>query len=201
MKSTRTIATVLGIVSLFCGLSFVAWYFGRTLFALWLISVAAGNAIDRGVAMRSGYRCIPEAKQIDDLLGPADHSVMNEGAETDAGVQEEWISEVYFGGRYHLNMRVDILVDRKTSQVVKVVGPSEFTLQEIASIDFDGNRITAIQYHPENYWKFDADQWRKIVEANGDFAVIGIELNRTALLNFRELVKWSRATAQQRYRK
>src|SRR5688572_14231138 len=123
MKSTRRIGICIAIAGAFCALAAVAWYYGRTLLAFWLIAIAARDAIDPGVAMRSGYRSIPQAKQIDHLLGPADHAVMNEGAETDEGVQEEWISEVYFGGRYHLDMRVGILVDRKTSQVSKVVGP------------------------------------------------------------------------------
>src|SRR5258708_6903126 len=115
MSVGRRWGVYVSILGLFFLFAMGLWNVFRVLLAFGLIWFAERDFIDRATAMRSGYSQIPQARQIDELLGKADHSVMNEGDDNEEGVKEEWISEVYFCGRYELVMTVDIRVDRRTS--------------------------------------------------------------------------------------
>jgi hypothetical protein len=115
----------------------------------------------------SGYRLIPEARQIDEFFGPAWHKVTN----YDAPDLAEWQTEAHFGGRYELLMVVDVRVDRQ-SGAIAVVGAPRFILREVQAIRGDRE----VSYRGSSERKFDADQWQKVVEAEGDFSAIGMTL-------------------------
>ena len=201
MRKAEKLFVAVGIFAATIVLLKVLWEIGRTLLAFALIFVVAIRSIDRGVAMRSGYNQIPKAREIDVLLGKADHSVMNEGDETDEGIKEEWISEVYFGGRYELRMYVGIRVNRRTSEVSKVIGTPEFQILELKSVDMTSG-APSIHYDSSGYHKINAAEWDRVAEANGDFSVIGIDINRDRPIpNFKELVNWSQLRASERYPK
>jgi hypothetical protein len=200
MSAGRRWAIYVAILSLLCLLAIGLWNVFRVLLAFGLIGFAGRNSIDRATAMRSGYEQIPQARQIDELLGKADHSVMNEGADTEEGVKEEWISEVYFGGRYELVMTVDIRVDRRTSNVSKVIGTPRFRLLEIESVELLSGGRASISYRGSAQRQFGSVEWERVVDANGDFSVIGIEIEKsTPILNFDELVQESQRRARLRY--
>jgi hypothetical protein len=199
VPKTKTIVVRVGIfVAAIVLLKFLSEA-GRTVLALALAFIVAMQSIDRGVAMRSGYNKILQAREIDVLLGKADHSVMNEGDANDEGIKEEWISEVYFGGRYELTMCVGIRVNRRTSEVSKVIGTPEFQLLELESVDMT-SAAPSITYHAPGYHKINAAEWQRVVAAKGDFSVIGIDINRDRPIpNFKELVNWSKGRASERY--
>ncbi len=118
----------------------------------------------------SGYRMIPQAKQIDDLFGPAWHRVSNY-REPDTA---EWQTEALFGGRYEMWMTVTVRIDRRSGSVIQVIGEPRFLLLEVQRIERSG----AVAYPAMNQHEFGADKWQQVVNANGDFSVIGIQLNR-----------------------
>jgi hypothetical protein len=120
---------------------------------------------------------------------------MNEGDETDKGVKEVWISEVYFGGRYKLVMTVDILVDRKTSSVTKIVDTPKFQLLEIESVQMSSDGRAETRFSGQR--NFGSAEWDRVVEANGDFSVIGIQIKKgPPVPDFDRMVQESRARAR-----
>jgi hypothetical protein len=124
----------------------------------------------QGQIVNSGYQMIAEAKQIDDLLGPAWHQLSNY-REPDLA---EWQTESLFGGRYELSMRVSVRVDRSSGRVTEVVGQPQFRLVEIKEIR-DSRQVS---YNGNRQHEFGLEQWHQVVKAGGDFAAIGIQLNR-----------------------
>jgi hypothetical protein len=116
----------------------------------------------------SGYAMIPEAKQIDDLLGPARHEVCNY-REPDI---VEWQTHALFAGRYELVMIASVRVDRRSGRITEVIEAPRFQLLEIETTD--GTRTT---FRQASQREFRVDQWRRVVKACGDFSVIGIHLN------------------------
>jgi hypothetical protein len=155
-------------------------------------------SIDKNIAKRSGYSKIPQARQIDEFFGKAEHRVADEGDETDEGIKEEWISEVYFGGRYLLVMTVDIRVDRRTSEVSKIIGTPVFQLLEIQSVDMSSG-APRLHHRAPGGREFNAADWDKIVAAKGDFSAIGIQMHEDGpISNFDDLLKWSRSRSRPR---
>lgn len=118
----------------------------------------------------SGYALIPEARQIDDLLGPALHELSNY-TEPDTA---DWITEVLFDGRYELTMSVRVRVNRSSGDVTEIVGNRKFWLYEISSIR-DGREAS---FSGAGQREFGVGEWQRIVKAGGDFSAIGIKLDR-----------------------
>jgi hypothetical protein len=142
--------------------------------------------LDERKAVKSGYSKIPQAKQIDELIGEADHFISGY-KNTDPGL--EWCTDVYFAGRYELGMRVDVEVNR-SSEVTKVIGEPKFYLSEVARVDVGPGDGVSVAYQPSGHREFGAADWEKVVKAKGDFSVIGIKLNRSSPVpNFDKYVK------------
>lgn len=118
----------------------------------------------------SGYRVIPEAKQIDDLFEPAWHKLSNY-QEPDIA---EWQTEALIAPRYELSMWVAVRVDRSSGQVTEVVGEPRFRLVEIDEI----RNSREVSYNGNHQREFGLDQWRQVVRAKGDFSAIRIQLDR-----------------------
>ena len=136
-------------------------------FAYWFAMIFS-NWPSQEQMVRSGYAMIPEAKQVDDLLGPAWHEVCNY-REPDI---VEWQTHAPFAGRYELVMIASVRVDRRSGRVTEVIAAPRFQLLEIETTD--GKRTT---FRQAGQREFGADQWRRVVKAGGDFSVIGIQLN------------------------
>jgi hypothetical protein len=142
------------------------------------------NEIDERKAVKSGYTQLPEARQIDELIGEADHFISGP-KNTASGL--EWCTDVYFGGRYELGMRVDVEVDAATSKVTRFIGRPKFYLHEVGSVDILPDGRTSVSYRSQH--EFGADDWAKIVKAHGDFSAIGIQLDRDhPIANFESYV-------------
>ena len=116
--------------------------------------------------VHSGYVQIPQAREIDELFGPALHSCSNY-EEPDAA---QWFTETYFGGRYELVMQVDVRIDRQSGEVAEVRGEPQFSLGEIYRIEGRGASYG-------NWHQFGAEEWEAVVEADGDFSVLGIQID------------------------
>jgi hypothetical protein len=123
-------------------------------------------------AVKDGFVKVPQACQIEKLVGEADHFISYHGSRD---IPQEWNSEVYFAGRYSLTMQVIVKVDRKFSRITEVVGEPTFYLDELVAIDaMDGTDCAAYGEH----WVFGLHDWNKVVKAKGDFSAIGIKLKR-----------------------
>ncbi len=140
----------------------------------------------------SGYLLIPEAQQIDDLMPHVWHQVSN-FQEPDLA---EWQTEAFFSERYQLWMSVDVRVDRESGQITHLLGSPRFTLLEVGDVTVEHGSI-GTSYR--NQHQFDVADWKKVVAADGDFSVVGIDLKkRQPVLNFDKLVKSPRSGIQMR---
>ena len=135
--------------------------------AFWMIALTFNSWPSQEQMVPSGYAMIPQAKQIDDLLGPAWHSCSNYKEPNVV----EWITTELFAGRYKLEMRVNVEVDRRSGNISKITGEPRFMLCEV--YDIEGRGVSYKYWH-----EFGAEKWIKIVKAKGDFSVIGIHLDR-----------------------
>ena len=124
-------------------------------------------------AVKDGFAKIPQACQIEELLGEADHFISYHGTRD---IPQQWNTEVYFAGRYCLTMQVVVKVDRNFSRITEVVGEPTFHLNELTSIDRTANGSDSAACGQQ--WVFTLDDWNKVVKAKGDFSVIGIRLKQ-----------------------
>jgi hypothetical protein len=137
---------------------------------VWFSQLYLSHWPDQQATVDSGYALIPEAQQIDDLLGPAWHRTSNY---TEPDVVE-WQTEALFGGRYEMTMMVDLRIDRRSGRVIEILGEPRFLLLEVQEVL--GSR--GVNYRGAGQWEFTAEEWRQVVKAKGDFAAIGIQLDR-----------------------
>ena len=136
----------------------------------WFVYLFANRWPTQEQMVSSGYAVILEAQQIDDLLGPAWHSLSNY-QEPDIA---EWFTTALFGGRYEMQMTVNVRIDRRTGQVIEVIGEPRFLLLEIDEIQ----EPASAGYRAAGQREFGSHEWHEVVASKGDFAVIGIQLNR-----------------------
>jgi hypothetical protein len=139
------------------------------LLTLWRTGIQSGDFNDKLPTVAGGYAAVPQAKQIDDLLGPARHYWANYSARG----RVQWFTEAIFAPRYELTMWVDVEYDPATGKILKVDREPKFTLQEIGRID--GNHADF-----RRSFEFGAEDWQNVVDAKGDFTVIGIKLDQGA---------------------
>jgi hypothetical protein len=140
-----------------------------------LLGCGRGSFMERyKMAVKSGFKKIPEAKQIEDLLGEADHFISYSGP----SVPQEWNTEVHFGGRYVLTMQVVVETSFGFSDVTAVKGEPRFYFSEVSRVVRGPNRQCGAFFDGNSERHFGRAEWRKIVAANGDFSAIGIKLKR-----------------------
>jgi hypothetical protein len=142
--------------------------------------------LDRyNMAVKSGFSQIPEAKEIEDLLGEADHFIGYSGS----SVPKTWNTEVYFGGRYVLTMQVEVETTRDFSTITRVLGEPKFYFHEVREAFIENGQWGA-RFVSQNQREFGRKEWRQIVAAKGDFSVIGIKLDRNRpIRDFDQYVK------------
>lgn len=129
-------------------------------------------------AVRSGLKMIPEAKQIEELLGDSDHFISYSGSRS---VGNNWNTEVYFYGRYVLTMQVPVRMGYEFDEVLEVLDEPKFYLVEVRSIEFygnDNNPGASFEQGDDYPYPFTAKDWAKVYQAKGDFSVIGIDLKK-----------------------
>jgi len=114
----------------------------------------------------SGYPLIPEARQIDDLFGPAWHFAVNYREPN----KVEWFTEAAIGGRYELTMFVPVEFDSGTGYILRVTGKPRFFLREVTRVQGRG-----VSYGRQ--YEFSPEEWKNVVAADGDFSVIGLALD------------------------
>ena len=200
MTNAKKGAFAVAIVALLCLLPSI-WFFCQVAyFWIWIL-LASLNAIDRDVAQRSGCEKIPQVRQIETLFGKGDHFITGgEPHLMPGGANDicQWSTDVYFAGRYQLTMWVDIEIDRRNSEVSRVVDTLKFRLLEVTRVDMLSDGRPSISYGGSGQREFSAADWKKVVEAKGDFSVIGIQIRNDApIANFDELMKWSQSRSQQ----
>ncbi len=141
---------------------------------------------DEWRAVKSGYGQIPQAGQIDQLIGEADHFI---SGPPNSG-RYEWCTDVYFGGRYELGLRQDVEVNTWTDEV-KAIGQPTFYLNVVQKVGVEPDGRFNVAYNTLLGRKFGAGDWAKIVKAKGDFSVIGIHLERNnPVPNFDKYVQY-----------
>jgi hypothetical protein len=125
------------------------------------------------LAVKSGFRQIPESLQIESLFGEADHFISYSGPY----VPQDWQTVVFFDRRYTLSMNVDVKTNRAFSEITEVIGEPKFILNEVCEVDVppDGKGVGA-EFSGD--WKFSLTDWKKVYQANGDFSVIGIKIKK-----------------------
>lgn len=135
-----------------------------------LFPVVAVLKVGSWATERSGRRDIPFAAEFDRLYPGADHSI---GYYTGTHGPPTWSSTVGLHGRYVLSCRCGITLNRTRTRVV-AWGEPTFYLKEVTRVQaLDGGQ-TSISSGEQV--KFGLGQWRKVVEADGDLRVLGIEV-------------------------
>lgn len=73
-------------------------------------------------AVKSGFKKIPEAMQVERLFGEADHFISNSGPK----LPQYWTTQVFLYRRYELMMQVEVRTNSTFSEVTEVVREPEF---------------------------------------------------------------------------
>jgi hypothetical protein len=123
-------------------------------------------------AVKSGFKKIPEAMQVERLFGEADHFISYSGP----NVKQDWNTVVFFYGRYELTMQVDVKTNAAFSEVTEVVGEPKFYLLEIKEIT--GADAGGARYNGSAQRTFGLTDWKKLYDAKGDFSVLGITIHK-----------------------
>jgi hypothetical protein len=173
-----------------------SFFHGRA-FAL-LLAVAAFTACGDELTsykqtVRSGLAVLPWPKEMEALFGEGDHFVTHYGFSSG---EKEWDTEIFFGGRYELNMQVAVEIDYKNHAIVRYTSPPRFSLAEIDSIGHEKNGAESANYSGQ--WFFDEAKWKKLVEAKGDWSAIGLPVKKNSPVpGFDAFVRASRASRVQ----
>jgi len=150
--------------------------------ALLVLTLAVGcGKLDYDSTVRSGAKAIPIAVEMEEVFGDADHFITHFGR-TDRS--KTWTTDVYFGGRYNLAMQVDVEIDYQTS-TVRQTGEPRFWLLEVTRVSEGGTRANFRGLHKE----FGQVEWRKLCDADGDWAAIGVKIDVRSVPDFDKFVR------------
>jgi hypothetical protein len=131
----------------------------------------------------SARSALPIAVEIEKLFGSADHFITHYGF---GDVTNIWNSEVHFGGRYRLTMQVEVKIDYRSNTITAVDEPRFFLVEYIEVVPLrDGRHEGRLG----DTVRFSSREWEELYRSNGDFSVIGVELNNNEVLNFWNHVK------------
>jgi hypothetical protein len=123
-------------------------------------------------AVKSGFEVIPQVKEMESMLGEADHFITHYGMKKGP---LKWTSTVFFAGRYQLSMRVNVELNDSQHAVLRVVSEPKFYLLEVVGFKSEGTERPELSpVQPV----FGLADWNKLVEAKGDFSAIGITVHR-----------------------
>ena len=163
--------------------------FFALLFALITLTACRDKMTDYKQTVRSGIATLPWPKEMEALFGEGDHFITH--YEFSPG-PKKWNTEIYFGGRYRFTMQVDVEIDYKKHVIERYTSPPKFYLWEIGPLTREKGEIVGAKIADQ--WIFDEAKWRKLVEAKGDWSVIGLPMKKdNPIPGFDEYVKGWRA--------
>ena len=168
----------------------------RPLFlALACTSIGCGGAslASYDLAIVDGLAKIPAATEIESTFGDSDHFITHFGFLSEKS--NTWNTEVYFGNAYSLTMQVDVICDARDGLITKVIGEPKFWLlvhSKIEPTDNGGEMASISQQH-----ELTLAQWRQVYAAQGDFSVVGIQLDQSPVPGFAKFVAAVRAPRRQ----
>lgn len=145
----------------------------------------SGGYRDYDSTVRSARTTLPMAVELERQYGSADHFITHYGFRTQK--TNTWNTEVFFGGRYTLTMKVEIEIDYGNNSFTRV-GDPKFYLLETVSVD-TGSRMS-ITFGMDK--TLSAEEWESVYEHRGDFSVIGVEINNEPVAGFDEYVNRTR---------
>jgi len=158
------------------------------LLALLTLTACHDKMVDYKQTVRSGIATLPWPKEMEALFGEGDHAITHYAFSPGP---KDWWTEIHFGGRYTLTMHVDVEIDYEKNLIVKYVSPPRFSLVEVGSLVRENGEIRGAKIADQ--WFFDEMRWKKLVEAKGDWSVIGLPVKNSLIPSFDEYVKICRA--------
>ena len=139
--------------------------------------------------VKSGINSLPWPKEMEALFGEGDHFITHYGFKPGP---KEWTTEVFFGGRYTLSLKVDVDVDYKTQTIKTSVSTPKFYLFEVGSVQRGARGVEGADI--SNQWILDEAKWKKLVQAKGDWSVLEIPVKTNSpVQDFDEYVRGLRA--------
>jgi hypothetical protein len=112
------------------------------------------------------------------------HSIVHYGF---APGPRKWQSMAYFGGRYELGIEVMVEINYKTNEIVRTIGPATFYLVEVSKVSKNSNGSVGARFGAQT--KFGEEEWKKVIDAKGDFAAIHFSINPAPLDGFQDYVE------------
>lgn len=122
--------------------------------------------------VRHGRESINTVREFDALFPNATHFI---SYWTGTHGDPMWNSEIGLHGRYILAMQADIDLNLIRSRVSNF-GPPKFYLSEVESVEHMVDGRSAIKQREVAGHLCDGADWEKLVNAHGDFHVLGIDL-------------------------
>jgi len=158
------------LISLAVTLSF---YFGRRHSGS-LISAFVGDlnqvSSNYDAAIQSGIHGNSYPAEFNKLF-PGDQNIIS--YYTGGAGAPAWTSSAGLYGRYVFRMHLSIALDRSRTNIISY-GPPTFYLYELPKITFSSNSNPYIQIN--QITTFSTQTWAQLLEAKGDFTVLGIVL-------------------------
>lgn len=136
---------------------YVVLIFGEGISTFWHQAFAA-----KGVAQ------IEPASQMDAMYDDCRHFITYEGNHDTV-----WNSVAYFGGRYELTMQVPVAI--RSSTTGKMTGEPRFYLNEVSDVSISPSGQIGASFSRNR--EFGPAEWKKVLEAKGDFGAIGFKMN------------------------
>lgn len=136
---------------------------------------------------KNGLAQIQPAEQMDRLYDNCRRYITYGGPSTSI-----WNSVAYFGGRYELTMQVSVEIESATSG--HMTGEPKFRLLEVTDVESSPSGQVGASFGRN--FNFGLVEWQKVFAADGDYSVIGFEINRDPPVpDFEAFAKSSRPTA------
>jgi len=114
---------------------------------------------------------VDPALEMEQFFGEADHFITF----PESTVGHEWHSVVYIHGRYKLHMKVHVELNNSTYRVEGMLDEPVFYLFEMDHRDSGGSGDqVGMAFKGQSV--FGIEEWRRLVDAGGDFSAIGIKV-------------------------
>lgn len=132
-------------------------------------------SLDKGykLAVADGVKNVPVVAEFNRLFDGANNSISYYTGEYGS---PEWNSKVGLYDRYVLTMQAKIELDEARTGIVSF-GEPRFTLVEVEHLSRQPDGTHSISY-AGNQVNFGLAEWRKLVEAGGDFLAVGVTLHK-----------------------
>lgn len=136
---------------------------------------------DHDKVVKDGIQRVEYVKEIENVFGESNHFVTNFGFENKTQI---WNTLVYFGDQFELCMQVDIEIDYKKNQIIKILNQPKFRLRIIDTITIDSKTGYCDQIINLKDLNISEKDFKTLIKNKGDFTKIGIEVEDRKVLNF-----------------